>query len=72
MPILLHMDTQDDAIRDVPQAWLDSLAQGEADLAAGRLVDGTAIKRRLRQTISDMQAAATPDTSEVEAPFKLR
>lgn len=69
--MLCIMHSPDDAPRDAPQAWLDSIARGEADLAAGRLVSGAAIKRRIRQSIAEMQAAA-PDTAETEAPAPTR
>lgn len=72
MFMLPGMDIPNDATRDAPQAWLDGIARSEADFAAGRLVDGAAIKRRMRQSIAEMQAAAALDAAEPEAPAPTR
>ena len=40
-----------------PKAWLDDLDCAEADLAAGRVFDGTAVRQRLRDSIKQMQDA---------------
>ena len=39
-----------------PQAWLDAMAEAEADIQAGRTVDSATIMRRLDQSIAEMQA----------------
>jgi phage terminase Nu1 subunit (DNA packaging protein) len=39
-----------------PQTWIDALAESEADLAAGRLVDGATVMRGLDESIARMQA----------------
>ncbi len=49
-------DTADRATNAAPAGWLEALARSEADRAAGRLVPGEAVMRRLRQTIAEMEA----------------
>jgi hypothetical protein len=49
-------DHPDHAELTPPQEWLDALARSEADLAAGRVVSGEGLMRRLRQTLAEMQA----------------
>ena len=39
-----------------PQAWLDAMAEAEADIQAGRTVDSATIMRQLDQSIAEMQA----------------
>ena len=40
----------------VPNAWTKALEESRADLAAGRTVDGQAMRQRLRDTIKQMEA----------------
>ena len=42
--------------RQPPQEWLDAMAESEADLAAGRLVDSETVYRELRERIARMEA----------------
>jgi hypothetical protein len=46
-----------------PQEWLDALARSEADLAAGRIVSGEGLMRRLRQTLAEMEARSNREAS---------
>lgn len=46
----------DDMPRQPPQEWLDAMAESEADLAAGRLVDSETVCRELRERIARMEA----------------
>ena len=39
-----------------PVEWLDTLARSRADVAAGRVVSGDALKRRLQETLAEMLA----------------
>ncbi len=41
-----------------PAEWLDAIAEGEADLAAGRIVPGDEIMRELRENIARLEAQA--------------
>jgi hypothetical protein len=41
-----------------PSGWLEALERAEADLAAGRVYDGAAVRQRLRDSIKRMQAEA--------------
>jgi len=38
-----------------PQDWLDALDRAEADVAAGRLVDGEVIHQDLAAALADME-----------------
>ncbi|MGA9865873.1 MAG: hypothetical protein WBQ75_05455 [Acetobacteraceae bacterium] len=50
-----------------PREWLEALARGEADLAAGRTVPGEPIMKRLRQTIAEMETAKVKIASPIKA-----
>ncbi len=45
--------------RETPPEWIEALAESEDDLAAGRIVDGVAMKRRLRETLAEMQGSGS-------------
>ncbi len=45
--------------RAAPPEWIEALAESEDDFAAGRIVDGAAMKRRLRETLSEMQGSGS-------------
>ena len=49
-------DTPHHAI--VPAAWLEAIAEGEADLAAGRIVPGDEIMRELRESLARLDSVA--------------
>ena len=51
----------------VPAAWLEAIAEGEADLAAGRIVPGDEIMRELRESLARLEAVAD-EPSPPEAP----
>lgn len=42
----------------LPKEWLDALSRADADVAAGHMVSGDTIMRRLRQTLGNMEARA--------------
>ena len=42
--------------RPPPQEWIDALARADADVAAGRVVDGAAILERMRATAERLEA----------------
>jgi hypothetical protein len=42
----------------VPVEWLEAIAEGEADLAAGRIVPGDEIMRELREGLARLEAVA--------------
>ncbi len=41
-----------------PPHWIEALDRAEADVAAGRVYDGAAVRQRLRDSIRRMQAEA--------------
>ena len=49
-------DMDEQIPRQPPQDWLDALDRADADLAAGRTVDGDRILSDLRRTIAEMEA----------------
>jgi hypothetical protein len=46
----------------VPAGWHETLAQSEADLAAGRIVPGDAVIRDLRESLAGLEATAAKTT----------
>ena len=42
--------------KPVPREWAEAIAESEADLAAGRLVDGETVHREMRERIGRMEA----------------
>jgi predicted transcriptional regulator len=51
----------------VPAGWLEAIAEGEADLAAGRIVPGDEIMRELRESLARLEAVAD-EPSPPETP----
>ncbi len=49
-----------DDTRPPPQNWIDALDRAEADVAAGRVVDGAEIHRELAGSIERMRHGAPP------------
>ena len=49
------MEDNADGKRQAPAGWLEALERSQADLAAGRTVDGSVIMARLRQTLDEME-----------------
>ena len=41
-----------------PQIWTDALDRADADVAAGRVYDGSAVRQRLRDSAKRMQSDA--------------
>lgn len=41
-----------------PEVWTDALDRADADVAAGRVFDGSAVRQRLRDSAKRMQADA--------------
>lgn len=41
-----------------PKAWIDALDRADADVAAGRVFEGSAVRQRLRDSAKRMQADA--------------
>jgi hypothetical protein len=41
-----------------PAGWLEILAESEADLAAGRVVPGDMVMRKLRESLARLEAKA--------------
>jgi len=54
-PIYLPMSLYRDSPGTPPQDWLDALDRAEADVAAGRLVDGEVIHQDLAAALADME-----------------
>ena len=52
-----------------PQAWLDALEEGEADLAAGRLVPWPAVRTALENVLAAMERGA--DDAEKERLLRV-
>jgi predicted transcriptional regulator len=50
-----------------PTEWLEAIAEGEADLAAGRVVPGDAIMHELRESLARLEARSEEPTPP-EAP----
>jgi hypothetical protein len=51
-------DQSHEADQTPPQEWIDALARADADVAAGRLVDGAEIHRDLQAALDRMQDRA--------------
>ncbi len=43
---------------EVPEGWLEVLAESDADLAAGRIVPGEVVLRDLRDSLARLEAKA--------------
>lgn len=43
-----------------PEDWTHALDRSRADLATGRVVDGTGVRARLRESIERMAASDSP------------
>ena len=57
------MDDTPSRDRAVPADWLEAISEGEADLAAGRIVPSEQIMRGLREALARLEApenAASP------------
>jgi predicted transcriptional regulator len=52
---------------NVPAEWLEAIAEGEADLAAGRIVPGEEFMRELRESLARLEMQAD-EPSPPEAP----
>jgi predicted transcriptional regulator len=50
------MDDTPTRARSAPAEWLEAIADGEADLAAGRIVPGEQIMRELRESLARLEA----------------
>ena len=61
------MGDQNDTPRDPPQDWVDALDRAEADLAAGRVVDGETIHAELRASIERMERGAASKPTRAAA-----
>lgn len=59
-----HDDSYDTS-RKPPQDWLDAIARSEADLAAGRVVPGEAVLRRVRESINRTEVRQAAPEREV-------
>ena len=51
------MDDTPTRAGSAPSEWLDAIAEGEADLAAGRIVSGDQVMRELRESLVRMEAS---------------
>ena len=58
------MDQQDETILPPPPSWVEALDRSEAQLAAGQVVDGSAVRQRLRDSIARMEALPEPDARQ--------
>jgi hypothetical protein len=52
-----------DTIPTVPESWESDLDASRADLAAGRIVEGTAMRERLRASIAALEPAKPEDNA---------
>ena len=50
-----------DTLRSTPQEWIDALGAAEADVAAGRTVDGKVIHEQLRRPLAELEADTALD-----------
>ncbi len=64
------IDDADDSPREVPRDWLDVLAESDADLVAGRVADGAALRRRLGKTLADMRALGVATVETDSTPVR--
>lgn len=55
------MDDRTDTPRRAPQEWIDALEEAEADVAAGRTVDGQVIHEQLRRALAELEAEMAAD-----------
>ena len=51
-----HQMMDDTGQQPPPPHWIEALDRAEADLAAGRLIDGETVHRKLREAIARMEA----------------
>ena len=51
------MDDTPTRARSALAEWLDAIAEGEADLAAGRIVPGEQVMRELRESLARLEAS---------------
>ncbi len=49
-----------------PAGWLEALAEGDADLAAGRIVPGEVVLRDLKESLARLEAKAAPNSARKE------
>ena len=52
-----RMDRHKDTSYPPPTDWLEALERSDADVAAGRIVDGEAVMQELDACIAEMEAA---------------
>lgn len=74
VPMLYHpaMDQDNDTLRPPPAGWLESLERSEAQLAAGQVVSGAAVRQRLRDSIARMEARLEPEHTTEAGPSPRR
>ena len=51
---------------ETPAGWDEALAQGEADVAAGRVVPANVVRQNLRDRIARIEAKSTMHAQKVE------
>jgi hypothetical protein len=54
-----EMDEETDATRQAPQHWLDRLEAAQAEIEAGRAIDGAAMRQRLRDSLARLAEPST-------------
>ncbi len=59
-----HMD-QNDVAHAVPPGWVETMAESDADLAAGRIVPSAVVRAELSASILRLEAAERTDTDKL-------
>ena len=52
----LIVDQMDSVVDNTPSGWLEILEEGDADIAAGRIVSSETVHRMLRESIARLEA----------------
>jgi hypothetical protein len=67
-----HCDMDDTPNSPIPAEWAEALERSEAQLAAGQIVSGDAVRKRLRASIARMEARLEPNPESAHPPVPHR
>jgi hypothetical protein len=56
-----HCDMDDTPNSPMPAEWAEALERSEAQLAAGQIVSGDAVRKQLRASVTRMEARLEPN-----------